>query len=61
MAGLFEEQKVSHSELVVTQPSSKESKSLNTIFTVVFGMMRREVLWDFDSPHYTLSKAPILL
>ena len=41
LAGLFGEQEVSHSELVVSaQPSSKESKSLDTIITVVFGMMQ---------------------
>ena len=49
LAGLFGEQEVSHSELVVSaQPSSKESKSLDTITTVVFGMMqewRHNVWW----------------
>ena len=40
LAGLFGEQEVSHSELVVTQPSSKEFKSLDTIITFVFGMMQ---------------------
>ena len=41
LAGLFGEQEVSHSELVVSaQSSSKESKSLDTIITVVFGMMQ---------------------
>ena len=40
LAGLFGEQEVSHSELVVSaQPYYKESKSLDTIITVVFGMM----------------------
>ena len=40
-ASLFGEQEVSLSELVVSaQPSSKESKSLDTIITVVFGMMQ---------------------
>ena len=41
LAGLFGEQGGSPSELVVSaQPSSKESKSLDTIITVVFGMMQ---------------------
>ena len=40
LAGLFGEQEVSHSEPVVSaKPSSKESKSLDIIITVVFGMM----------------------
>ena len=37
LAGLFGEQEVSHSELVVSaQPSSKESKSLDTIITCLW-------------------------
>ena len=41
LAGLFGEQEVSHLELVVSaQPSSKESKSLETMITVVFGMIQ---------------------
>ena len=41
LAGLLGEQEVRHSKLVVSaQPSSKESKSLDTIITVVFGMMQ---------------------
>ena len=41
LAGLFGEQEVSHSELLVSaQPYSKESKSLDTIITVVFDMMQ---------------------
>ena len=40
LAGLFGEQEVSHSELLVSaQPYSKESKSLDTIITVVCDMM----------------------